>query len=204
MSKVQYRWVMSVLLAVWFAFAVLGSANHVFQGKPSQPPVALALAAALPVLVFLVWFQVSASFRQFVQSLDARTLVYVQSWRILGFDFVVLYSLGLLPGYFALPAGLGDVAIGLTAPIVAARWLRPESKPLYIAWQLLGITDLVLALAFGATAGFVAPHGLTTTMMTLLPSSLIPTFGVPLFLILHLICLMQIREWKTTKLAVAQ
>ena len=33
--------------------------------------------------------------------------------------FVVLYGFGILPGVFALPAGLGDMAIGATAPFIA-------------------------------------------------------------------------------------
>jgi hypothetical protein len=28
-------------------------------------------------------------------------------------------TIGVLPGVFALPAGLGDVAVGLTAPLIA-------------------------------------------------------------------------------------
>jgi len=33
--------------------------------------------------------------------------------------------------------------------------------------------------------------------MTVLPLSLVPTFFVPLFLIFHVICIAQARDWKT-------
>jgi hypothetical protein len=37
--------------------------------------------------------------------------------------------------------------------------------------------------------------------MTVLPLSLIPTFAVPLFLILHIICIAQARQWQESALA---
>jgi hypothetical protein len=37
--------------------------------------------------------------------------------------------------------------------------------------------------------------------MTVLPMSYIPTFAVPLFLILHIICIAQTRRWPTTGFA---
>ena len=63
-------------------------------------------------------------------------------------------------------------------------------------WQILGITDLVTAITLGATAGMISPHEVPTALMTVLPMSLIPTFAVPLLIILHIICLAQARQWK--------
>jgi hypothetical protein len=37
--------------------------------------------------------------------------------------------------------------------------------------------------------------------MTVLPLSLIPTFLVPLFMMLHVICIAQARAWKTASQA---
>ena len=42
----------------------------------------------------------------------------IQVYRALGLIFLVLYAEGRLPGAFALPAGCGDVLVGLLAPIV--------------------------------------------------------------------------------------
>jgi hypothetical protein len=47
----------------------------------------------------------------------------------------------------------------------------------------------------GAASGLLNPHGLTTAPMTTLPLSVIPGFGVPLFLILHIISIAQARRW---------
>src|SRR5215467_1930522 len=67
---------------------------------------------------FILWLA-SPGFRQFVLSLNPKNLTIVQTGRIGGMTFVVLYVYGILPGVFALPAGWGDFAIGITAPFVA-------------------------------------------------------------------------------------
>lgn len=57
------------------------------------------------------------------------------------------------------------------------------------------------AMVTGAAGRFIRPeeftgaNGIATTPMTVLPLSLIPTFGVPLFLILHIICIAQAWRW---------
>ena len=91
--------------------------------------------------------------------------------------------------------------IGVTAPFAALRLANPAHRKAFILWQVLGITDLVNALALGALAGVIDPHGIPTAAMTVLPMSYIPTFAVPLFLILHIICIAQARRWPVTHFA---
>jgi hypothetical protein len=123
-------------------------------------------------------------------------LTFVQAWRIAGYVFIVLYAYNILPGNFALPAGWGDIAIGATAPFVALKLANPNHRKSFIFWQLLGIADLVNAVGMGVAARFINPHGISTSAMTVLPMSLIPTFAVPLFLILHFISIAQARQWQ--------
>jgi hypothetical protein len=72
-------------------------------------------------------------------------LTGIQAWRFAGIAFIALYAQHLLPGYFAWPAGLGDIAIGLSAPLVM-RALRRDSafaaSGAFLTWNLLGILDL--------------------------------------------------------------
>jgi hypothetical protein len=185
------------VLAVWFLFALGGSLLGVFDSEP-RPPVPLGLAAVLPVAVFAFCYLTSASFRQFVLSLDLRLLTLAQTWRVGGIVFVILYLQGALPGVFALPAGWGDFAIGVTAPLVAWYWKRPFPSKTFILWNLLGSLDLVLAVTLGvlasATPVGVLAGDVTTRLMGQFPLSLIPTFFVPLLLILHLISLIRVRK----------
>jgi hypothetical protein len=199
MSK--YAKLSTGLLAAWLVFALLSSALHLYENAPNTPPIAFGLAVLIPIVLFLVWFASSSGFRQFVLSLNPRTLTLVHSMRIAGFVFLVLATYKILPASFALSAGWGDIAIGVTAPL-AALWLaNPGHRKGFIFWQVLGIADLVNALAMGTLAGVIDPHGISTAAMTVLPMSYIPTFAVPLFLILHFICIAQARHWPMTHFA---
>ena len=196
MKNRKYGKLAAGILGVWFVFSLSASALHLFKTDPSQPPIPIGLAALIPVAAFLFCFANSEAFRSFALALNPRTLTLVQSWRVAGFVFLVLHAYGILPAVFALPAGWGDIAIGATAPLAAIRLANPQWRKSFILWQVLGVTDLVMAVALGATAGLLDPHGIPTAPMTVLPLSLIPTFAVPLLLILHIICIAQARGWR--------
>jgi hypothetical protein len=105
-----------------------------------------------------------------------------------------------LPGIFAWPAGLGDMAIGLTAPLVLANLLRRPNfaaSKSFVAWNASGILDLTVAVSIGALVPLLAPNlygSVTTAPMSQLPLVLIPTYLVPTFLMLHLTALFQSRR----------
>jgi hypothetical protein len=184
-----------VVLVAWFLFALGGSLLGAFDTGP-RPPILLGLAAGVPVAAFVVCYLTSALFREFVLSLDLRALAFAQAIRVVGIVFVILYYFGALPGAFALPAGWGDFAIGVTAPVVAWSWKRPYPKRTFIVWNVLGSLDLMSAMTLGVLAspsalGILAGD-VTTRLMGQFPLSLIPTFIVPLLLILHLICLIRV------------
>ena len=184
------------IIVVWFIFALSASALHLFQNDANRIGVEVAIAALAPIVVFSLWFAVSERFRQFALSLNPRTLTALQSWRFVGFIFVLLEARGVLPAIFAWPAGYGDMAIGVTASFVAWKLAAPNHRNSFILWQVLGILDLVNAGGVGTTAGLLSPQGPTMAPLTVLPLSLIPTFLVPLFLMLHVICIAQARNWK--------
>ena len=182
----------AAVLVAWFLLALGGSLLGVFDSEP-RPPIPLGLAAVIPVALFGFCYLTSARFRQFVSSLDLRVLTVAQTWRVGGIVFVILYYQGALPGAFALPAGWGDIAIGITAPVVAWYWKPPFPRKTFVAWNVMGSLDVVLAVSLGVLAS-ATPVGLlagdvSTRLMGQFPLSLIPTFFVPLLLIFHLIAL---------------
>jgi hypothetical protein len=185
------------IILVWFLFALSASALHLFRNDANRIGIAVGIAAAVPIVIFWLWYAASESFRQFALSLNPRILTSVQVWRIIGFTFLLLEARAVLPAIFALPAGYGDMAIGATAGFVAWKLADPGHRASFILWQLLGIADLVTAVSLGTTASLLDPHGPPMVVMTILPMSLIPTFLVPLFLILHVICIAQARNWNT-------
>lgn len=187
-----------IVLSSWFVLALGGSLLGAFQSG-QRPLVLLGLMAGVPVLAFAIAYRWSDAFRQFVLSANPRWLTAAQSWRVLGAVFVILYYRGMLPGTFALPAGWGDIAVGVTAPLVA--WAMPprreRGRAVLIAWNLFGILDLVTAVTLGIlcsnTPVGILASGATTQLMGSFPLSLIPTFLVPLFLIFHILTLMHLR-----------
>jgi hypothetical protein len=183
------------VLVAWFLIVLGASILGVF----SLGPAAVGLAAALPIVIFAVAYRGSAAVRRLVAALDVRQLTLLQSLRAGGLVVVILYAGGLLPGVFALPAGLGDFAIGITAPLFGAIWLAGNlvPRPLLVAWHLLGLLDLTVAatLAVLVATGLLAAEP-TTSIVATLPLSLIPTFELPLFFIAHLAALIQVgRGW---------
>jgi hypothetical protein len=194
-TNANYAKLTGGLIFVWFLFSLTASALHLFNAAPSQPPLAFGLAAFIPIVIFALWAAASPTFRQFLLSLNPRTLTLVQSWRIAGFVFLVLYAYSILPGQLALPAGWGDIAIGATAPFVALKLASPQHRTSFIVWQFLGIADLLNAVGTGIASRVINPHGISASAMTVLPMSIIPTFGVPLFLMLHFISIAQARQW---------
>ncbi len=170
-----------LVVVIWFGITLAAGAAGLFETPAGEPPVAIGVAAAVPPLVVIGMLAFSARFRDWVRGLDLGFLTLLQTWRVAGVAFLALLVQGDLAAVFALPAGLGDVAVGLTAPLVAAyvlgggRWARRT----YVGWTLFGIADLLAAIALGVTAG----AGMEP--VSVLPLSLIPTFGVPLTLALH-------------------
>jgi len=199
MSK--YAKLSTGLLAAWLVFALSSSALHLYKNAPNTPPVELGIAVVAPVVLFVIWFASSVAFRQFVLSLSPQTLTLVQTVRIAGIVFLALGTYKILPEYFALSAGWGDITIGVTAPFAALVLANPAHRKGFIFWQFLGIFDLVNALALGTLAGIIDPHGIPTEPMTVLPMSYITTFAVPLFLMLHIICIAQALRWPATSFA---
>ncbi|WP_266170546.1 hypothetical protein [Dyella subtropica] len=190
----------TAVLIAWFLLVVsLGSAGA-FVGRPGMPPFGIAIGVATPLLLFFAWLRLSESFRHFVLSLDLRLIAAMQAWRWAGLGFLFLYAYNVLPAMFALPAGIGDMAIGITAPWIAVTLARQPAFAAsagFIRWNVLGIIDLVVALSLGtlsATLTTGAPGEISTAPMASLPLLLIPAFLVPLFLMLHAAALMQSRR----------
>jgi hypothetical protein len=184
------------LISGWFILSLTLSAFHVFLNPANRVGISVAIAAVGPIVVFSVWRAASPDFRRFTLSLNSRVLAFLQTGRVLGVVFLILAARGVLPALFAWPAGYGDVFIGITAPLVALWLAVGRHRFSFIAWQILGITDLVLAVSLGTTARLIDPASTPMVAVTVLPLSLIPTFLVPLFLIIHIISISQARAWQ--------
>jgi hypothetical protein len=197
------KFTVSVVLALWLGLVVFLGSQGAFVGKAGSPPLPLFLGFAIPLAVFFAAYFGSSIFRGFVLGADLRLLAAIQAWRWAGVGFLSLYAQGILPGLLAFPAGLGDMAIGVTAPWIVLQLVRRPSFAVsrrYVIWNVLGIVDFVVALSMGTlSSGFFGDlngliGGVTSSPMTHLPLALIPAFMVPFFSMLHIAALLQARQ----------
>src|SRR5579871_2855719 len=200
----------AVVLIIWFALVLFFGARGAFVGPAGTPPLPLLAGFMIPLIVFAAAYRAIRSFRDFVLALDLRLAAGIQAWRFAGFGFIALAAYGVLPGSFGWQAGLGDMAIGVTAPwILLALIRRPgfAGSPLFIVWNLLGMLDLISAMISGALSAILAKGGageITTGPMTQLPLVLITAYFVPVFFLLHLVALFQSRQRQVAGRATAQ
>jgi hypothetical protein len=187
-------------LTAWLLLVVSLGLAGAFVGPPGSPPLPIAIGVAAPLVLFFGWLWLSRSFREFVLSLDLRLIAGMQAWRWAGLGFLSLYAHKVLPAVFAFPAGLGDMAIGVTAPWIILALIRQPgfaARGTFIRWNVLGILDLLVAVSIGALSAFFttgAPGEISTAPMATMPLLLIPAFLVPFFLMLHTTALMQSRQ----------
>jgi hypothetical protein len=118
----------------------------------------------------------------------ASRLELPHSFRVAGGTaFVATMALGHLPALFALPAGLGDIAAGIAAPLIARRLARGGGRRTALWFNAYGMTDLTVALVLGALVGYQLLHTTPTgTPISSLPLVLIPTVAVPLLFVVHI------------------
>jgi len=165
------------------------------------PTILFGLLIPLALAAIGLWQ--SASVARLVSAIPLHWLVAAQVYRIGGGIFLLLWADGRLPWQFALPAGIGDVTTGIFAVVVAAQLARnaPGAYRATYAWCLFGIADLVVAIAMGAMTSPGRAHLLAfdapNLLMTAYPLVMVPTFAVPLALMLHGLVLWCLRRGTT-------
>jgi hypothetical protein len=188
------------VVIAWAALSLILNVLGVFATHPDKPPLALLISVIGPPILFVIAYSFSANVRTLSLSLDLRLLTAMQAWRVVGAMFLVLMSFGLLPGTFAWPAGIGDLIVGAYAPfVVLAISRRPPGWHAHVVLlNVLGLLDFVGAIGGGVLSGR-SPIGIlrgavTTDIMQELPLSMIPTFAVPFWIVLHIISLIKLRN----------
>lgn len=190
-------------MALWFGVVFILGSHGAFVGRAGAPPIRIFLGLAVPLAVFLTAYFWWSEFRSFILGADLRVVIGMQAWRWAGQHFLFLYGAGVLPGLFAFPAGLGDMAVGITAPLILFSLVRNPlfaASRRFVTWNILGIVDFVVAFAMAtlSTGLFPKLNGLignvTTAPMARLPLVFTPVFIVPFFIMLHFTALAQARQ----------
>jgi hypothetical protein len=194
------------ILFGWLAVALFLGGLGIFRTAYDQRFPYIALAMGIPIVIGALLVRGSIRVREIIDAVPQNWLVGFQLYRVVGAVFLVLYAAGLLPGIFALPAGYGDVFVGLTALLVAIGYARYHSQcDQFVAlWNWFGIADLVIAVATGFLSSpsrfqifsLDAPNLLIGSF----PLVMIPIYAVPLSIVLHLASLTKLRQGKNSRI----
>ncbi len=181
-----------LVLVWWIAFA--GG----FRARPGVPPIPPTIF--LPIIIGLIVLLPSKRIGAVLDAIPPSWLVGLQLYRVLGGIFLVGWLQGGISGEFALPAGSGDVLVGLLA-LPVAYLLHQGARgavPLAIAWNVLGIIDLASAVSMGTLTQpgplqLIVP-AVPNLQLGTYPTVLIPAFAVPSSILLHALSLRQLRR----------
>jgi hypothetical protein len=187
-------------MASWGGLVFTLSKSGVLDPVGDQPPVGIAIATVVPPALFLLAYWRFSFVRNWVAELDLGLVTAVQCWRVVGAAFVFAWGFGLLPAAFAIPAGYGDILVGLAAPFVAVmvwqetRGWRVASYVLIIAGFIDFIGAFVMGVALRENGAISKIGDIHTGPMAELPLTMIPSFLVPAFMIMHIIAFIKLRQ----------
>jgi hypothetical protein len=189
----------SLILIAWYGTALALSWLDFFRGAADRIPT-IGLGIFVPIIIGTIALWRSETLSRIVDAVPQSWLVGVQVYRTIGLIFLILWGAGRLPGDFALPAGIGDVLVGVLAPVVGLVYARgaESGERLVRAWNAFGILDLVVAVGTGFMTSpsplqllsFEAPNELISAF----PLVMVPVFAVPISILLHLMSLMKLQR----------
>ncbi len=182
---------LGVFLFVWVTAAVWLSLRGFFEADPVArfPHLTYSL---LPLLIGVILWPASRSFRETLRAIGPDWLIRIQHYRTLGFIYLVCWYIGLMPAAIAIPAGVGDLIVGLSALWVAkqVRGHRAGAGRIATIWNIFGLLDVLTAVIMGV---LTSPNPLQMLakdapdlVITTFPMVLLTAIVVPLSVLCHI------------------
>jgi len=197
-KRVLYSTISLVIMIPWLAFsAYAGTIGFLLSTFVFIPQ---AVIIFIPMIIGIVVLKKSQAFQAMIDAVPSHWIIAIQTYRILGVMFLILYAQRLMPAQFALPAGIGDIIVGFSAPFVAYFLYVGKSwgRSLAIWWNYFGLLDLAIAVSMGF---FTSPQpyqalaqSLPNDLLFQFPLSTIPMFAVPLGVLLHIYSLRVLKK----------
>lgn len=177
--------VLLTVLTGWAALVVWIAAADGFVADGDGLPWRVIAAAMAPLALFVATWRWRPA-RHFLLTIDPRVVLSVQLWRVIGIAFLFGWALDDLDAAFAIPAGVGDVTVGVAAFVALTMLLDGNlSRRQIIALTVLGIGDFVVAVVAGGV--IVRPDNLEELRWVLFP-----TLAVPFFAMAHAVTWIQL------------
>ena len=175
----------AAVLSLWLAGALVATLNptlgQAIVSVPGLPAGLIFIGTSGTLLAGLV-----PGIRRAFDDIPWTSLLSIFYWRaVFGALLLAAYAGGRLPAEFAIPAGLGDMAVTMLAILVFGLRSHDGAVPRMplLLWNVAGLTDLVVSvLVLGATVlrPWAAARGIPGANFTL------QAFVVPIFIGLHL------------------
>lgn len=188
-----------VLVAGWSTLILYLITTGGMYDTPGTAPTSIIIANVVPAGLFILAYAFSSHIRAYIRTFDLSLLAGLHATRTVGFSFLVLAGMGELPWLFALPAGLGDIMTAVAAPFIAyyaATRTDFIKSNRFLAWNIFGLVDFLVALGTGGAARVLGPETVGAGMepMGTLPLIIIPALLVPMLMLTHLIMLIRAYE----------
>jgi hypothetical protein len=187
------------LFAGWLLVSAIVTAG--FLGTASNAAYVLAVSAGMffPLAAFFAAYRHSATFRTQVLSLDFSAITAIQFARLFAAAFLGLWAVGKIAPAFAIWTGGIDTFIGLTSMFAAYLLVtqRPFPRTALRCWNVLGLLSFVIGIPLAvlltsSSLGVLNAHP-TADEVFEFPLGLVTMGGAGLAMVLHVICLLQLR-----------
>ncbi|HEY5080014.1 MAG TPA: hypothetical protein VII43_09205 [Opitutaceae bacterium] len=173
--------VLSWILILWAVTVSVAAGLHWLL---RLPPAGVQAMAAASAVVFGIAVQRTPALRAAVGRIGIRSILAFHAIRFVGIYFLWLGAQGSLPQEFAERAGWGDIAAATGAlALIAFRDGPGFRRPLF-AWNLIGMTDLAVAIATAARLNLAQPGSMKE--LAQFPLALVPLWIVPMLILSHL------------------
>jgi len=197
-TRVRVWLAIALPFTAWLAVVWWLAVDGALRPRPGIP--SLPIAILLPVVIGLPFVLRSEHIGAVLDATPPSWLVGLQLYRIFGGIFLVQWSRGGISGTFALPAGIGDVLVGVLALSVAylLHVGAPPARRLAMVWNILGLVDFAIAIGIGILSApgplqVIIPDTPNLQLGTF-PTVMIPAFAVPSSILLHVLSLRQLRR----------
>jgi hypothetical protein len=127
-------------------------------------------------------------------------LIGLQLWRAIGGVFLIEMARGNIPGIFAYPAGLGDLAVAAIAAVVLIRYWNAKPFPAGAVYVVIavGVLDFLSAFFFGFGSSDTPVQLFFPEVpnnVIVFPTGLIPLFLVPYAIFFHTLSWLSYRKF---------